>query len=158
VVPYVALVINPLPDHERKKLQRRNSGIIQHTPHEAQYSSYPVVLTFAIHSKKSRNLSVQPILRGITSASDEKLRPFNCFFFQSRKKVVVRRGQNRRIESVTKTLGAQVGQIILGCKCPVCQGIVLQEQDPFGDIRAPFFVQNVLQFDQQRLVILRFVS
>ena len=33
----------------------------------------------------------------MTSASDEKWRPFNCFFFQSREEVVVRRGQIQRI-------------------------------------------------------------
>jgi hypothetical protein len=34
---------------------------------------------------------------------------------------------------VIKTLEANVGQFLLGCKCPVSQGIVLQEQNPFGD-------------------------
>jgi hypothetical protein len=28
------------------------------------------------------------------------------------------------------TLEAQVGQFLQGCKCPVSQGIVMQEQDP----------------------------
>jgi len=31
---------------------------------------------------------------------------------------------------VIKTLEAQVGQFLLGCKCPVNRGIVMQEQDP----------------------------
>jgi hypothetical protein len=30
---------------------------------------------------------------------------------------------------VIKTLEAQVGQFLLGCKCPVSRGIVVQEQD-----------------------------
>jgi hypothetical protein len=35
---------------------------------------------------------------------------------------------------VIKTLEAQVGQFLLGCKCPVNRGIVVQEQDPLGDL------------------------
>ena len=65
----------------------------------------------------------------MTSASDEKWQNFNCFF-QSREQVAVRRSQIRRIGWVIKTLEAQVGQFLLGCKCPVSQGIVMQEQDP----------------------------
>jgi len=53
---------------------------------------------------------------------------------------------------VIKTLEAQ---FLLGCKCPVRRGIVVQEQDPLGDLPAAFFLQNVLQLHQQRLVILR---
>jgi len=51
-------------------------------------------------------------------------------FFQSREQVVVRLGQIRRIGWVIKTLEGQVGQFLLGCKCPVILGIVVQEQDP----------------------------
>ena len=75
----------------------------------------------------------------MTSALDEKLRPFNCFF-QPREQVVVRRGQIRRVGSVIKTLEAQVGQFLLGCKCPLSR----------GDLPATFFLQNVLQLHQQR--------
>jgi len=49
----------------------------------------------------------------------------------------------------------QVGQFLLGCKCPVSRGIVVQEQDSLGDITAAYFIQNVLQLNQQRLVTLR---
>jgi len=52
--------------------------------------------------------------------------------------VVVRRGQIRRIGWVIKTLEAQVGQFLLGCKCPVSRGIVAQEQDHLGDFRGIF--------------------
>jgi len=45
---------------------------------------------------------------------------------------------------------AQVGQILLGCKCPVSRGFVVQEQDPLGELTAAFFLQNVLQLHQQR--------
>jgi len=80
----------------------------------------------------------------MTSASDEKWRPFNCFF-QCREQVVVRRGQIRRLGWVTKILEAQVGQFLLGCKCPVTRGIVVQEQEPFDELPAAFFLQNVLR-------------
>ena len=85
----------------------------------------------------------------MTSASDEKWRPFNCFF-QSRGQVVVRLGPIRIIGWVIKTLEAQVGHFLLGCKCPVSRGIVVQEQDPLGDLSAAFFLQNVFQLHQQR--------
>jgi len=32
----------------------------------------------------------------------------------------------------------------------VSRGIVVQEQDPLGDLPAAFFLQNVLQLHQQR--------
>jgi hypothetical protein len=35
---------------------------------------------------------------------------------------------------VIKTLEAQVGQFLLGYKRPVNRGIVVQEQDPLGDL------------------------
>jgi len=56
---------------------------------------------------------------------------FQLFIFQSREQVVVRRGKIRRIGIVIKTLEAQIGQYLLGCKCPVSQDIVVQEQDTF---------------------------
>ena len=89
----------------------------------------------------------------MTSAADEKVDL--SFFFKSREQVVVRRGQIRRKRWVIKTLEAQVGQFLLGCMCPVSRGIVVQEQDPLGDLPAEFFFQNVLQLHQQRGVILR---
>jgi len=69
--------------------------------------------------------------------------------FQSREQVVVRRGHIRRIEWVIKTLEAQVSQFILGCKCPISRGIIVQEQGHFDDLPVSFFLQNVLQFYQQ---------
>jgi len=79
----------------------------------------------------------------MTSASNEKWRPFNRFF-QSREQVVLLQGQIRGIRWVIKKLEAQVGQILPGCKCSVSRGTVVQEQDPFGDLSATFFLQNVL--------------
>jgi len=70
-------------------------------------------------------------------------------FFQSREQMVVRRGKIRRIGWVIKELEAQVGQYLLGCKCPVSRGIVVQEQDPLGELPAAFFLQNALQLHQQ---------
>jgi len=93
----------------------------------------------------------------MTSASEEKWRPFNCFS-RSMEQMVVRRGQIRRIGWVIKTLEAQVGQFLVGCKCLVSRGIVVQEQDLLRDLSAAFLLQNVLQLHQQRWVILRVVS
>ena len=70
-------------------------------------------------------------------------------FFQFREQVVVRRGQIRRVRCVIKTLEAQVGQFLLGCKFPVSWGIVVEEQDTLGELPAAFFLQNVLQLHQQ---------
>jgi len=78
--------------------------------------------------------------------------------FRSREQVVVWLGQIQRLGWVIKTLEAQIGQFLLGCKCAVSQGIVVQEQDPLADLPVAFFLQNVLQFYQQRWVILRIDS
>jgi len=51
-------------------------------------------------------------------------------FFQSTEQALVLRGQVRRVGWVITTLEARVGQFLLGCKCPVSLGIVVQEQDP----------------------------
>jgi len=51
---------------------------------------------------------------------------------------------------VVKTLEAQVGQFLTGCKCPVSRSIVVQEQDTLGELPLAFFLQNVLQLHQQR--------
>ena len=102
--------------------------------------------------------SVQP---GLRTSNDlgvgRKMATFQLFF-QSRKQVVVRRGQIRRIGWVIKTVEAQVGQFLLGCKCPVSRGIVLQEQDFLGDLPSALFLQNVLHLHHQRSVILRIDS
>ena len=79
--------------------------------------------------KKIRRLSVQPGLRGSNDLRvGRKMATFRLGFFspppQSREQVVVRRGQIRRIGWVMKTLEAQVGQFLLGCKCLVSRGIV----------------------------------
>jgi len=70
--------------------------------------------------------------------------------FQSREQVVVQQGQVRRIGWEIKTLEAQVGQFLVGCKCPVSRGMVVQEQNPLGELPAAFVIQNVLQLHQQK--------
>ena len=98
--------------------------------------------------------SNQVPVAAMTSASDEKLWTFNCFFFQSREQVVVRRGQIWRVGFIMKKMETQAGHFLLGCKCPVSRDIV-QEQDPLCELLAVFFLQNVLQLHQQIWVTLR---
>ena len=90
----------------------------------------------------------------MTSASDEKRRPFN-FFFLVQGTDGSPTGPDPENRCVMKTLEAQVGQFLLGCKCPVSRDIVVQEQEPLGGFLAAFFLQNFLQLHQQRRVILR---
>jgi hypothetical protein len=45
-------------------------------------------------------------------------------------------------------IGSQVDQFLLGC--PVSRGIVVLEQDHFGDLPVAFFLQNILKLHQQR--------
>jgi len=68
-------------------------------------------------------------------------------FFQSRKQVVVRLGQVRRLGWVVETLEAQVGQFLLGCKYPLGRGIVVQEQDPLSELAAPRFFSFKMSFN-----------
>ena len=68
-------------------------------------------------------LAVQP---GLRSSNDPRVgRKMGTFqlFLQSREQVVVQRGKIRRIGWVIKTLEAQIGQFLLGCKCPVSRGL-----------------------------------
>ena len=95
-------------------------------------------------------LSVQPGLGGSNDLRVGREMATFQLFFQSRKQVVVRRGQVRRMGWVIKTLEVQVGQFLLGCKCPVSRGIVVQEQEHLGELTAAFVLQNVLQLHQQK--------
>ena len=88
--------------------------------------------------KISRTLSVQPGLRGSNDLRVERKMANFKLFIQSREQAVVRRGQILRMEWVIKILEAQVGQFLLGCKCPVSRTIVVQEQDPLGELPAAF--------------------
>jgi hypothetical protein len=60
-------------------------------------------------------------------------------FFQFREQVVVQQGQIQRIWWVIKTLEGQVGRFLLGYKCLVSQGSVVQEKDPLGDLSVVCF-------------------
>jgi len=73
IVMYEGMLISLQPDQEGNKLQRPNSGFIQHTPHEAQYTSY-VALTSSSHLKKNSEIcpSNQVSAAAMTTASDEK--------------------------------------------------------------------------------------
>jgi hypothetical protein len=55
-------------------------------------------------------------------------------FFQSREQVIVRRGQIHRIGRVIKTLEAQTGQFLLGCKCPVSHFLPGRAKDLSGPL------------------------
>ena len=114
-------------------MQHRNSARIQ-----AKYTSQPLVLTFARHTKKIRRLSVQPGLRCSNDLCVVRKMATFLLLFQSTEKVVVRRGQIRRIGWVINTMEAKVGQFLLGCKCPVSWGIVVQEQDHLGNLQRRF--------------------
>ena len=99
--------------------------------------------------KKIRKLSVQPGLRGSNKLRIVQKMAIFQLFSQSRKQVVVRKIQIWRIGWVIKTMEAQVGQFLLGCKWPVSRGIVVHKRDPLDDVPAAFFLQNVLQLHQQ---------
>ena len=63
---------------------------------------FSVRCSFASQSKKIRNLSVQPRVRGSNDLRfGRKMTIFQFFFFQSREQLTVRRGQSRRIGWVT---------------------------------------------------------
>ena len=86
----------------------------------------------------------------MTSASDKKWRPFNCFFSRGN------RWQSNRPDLENRVDDQDTGSSDrLGCKFPVSRGIVVQEQDLLGDLPAAFFLQNALQLHQHRWVILR---
>ena len=91
----------------------------------------------------------------ITSASDEKWRPCNCFFFSVQGTSGSPTGPDPENRVGYQELEVQIGQFLLGCKCPVSRAIAVQEQDPLGDFPTVLFLQNVLQLHQQRLVKLR---
>ena len=65
-------------------------------------------------------MSVQPGLRGSNDLRvGRKTATFQLFFFQSRKQVVVRGGQIRRVGWAIKTLEAEVDQFLVDCKWSV---------------------------------------
>ena len=87
----------------------------------------------------------------MTSASDEKWRTFNWFFFLVQGTSGSPTGSDSEKTVGDQDTGNQVRPVFfLACKCPVSRDIVVQEQDPFGELLAAFFLQSVLQLHQQR--------
>jgi len=118
----------------RKKATATKLGIYSTYSQRSSIHFLALALTLQVTQKNSEVYpSNQVSATAMPSASEEKLRTFNCFF-QSRKQMVVRRGQIRRIWWVIKKLESQEGQFLLGCKCPVSEGIVVQEQDHLGEL------------------------
>jgi len=109
---------------------------------------------FGKQLKKSlRRLSVQPGLRGSNDLRvGRKMAAFQlCFSVQGTGGSTTGSDPESRVgDQDTGSPGRP--QFLLGCRCPVSRGIVVQEQDPLGDLPAvwAFFLQNVLQFYQQR--------
>ena len=102
--------------------------------------------------KKFRRLSVQP---GLLSSNECRMKNgnlSNVFSVQGTGGSPTGTDLENRVGDWT--LEVQVGQFLLGCKCPVSRGVVMQEQDHLGDLSAAFFLQNVLQLHRQRWVIL----
>jgi len=98
----------------------------------------------------------------MTSASEKKWRNFNYFSVQKTGGSPTGPDQENKVGdqengSYWKILEAQVGQFLLGCKCPVRRGIVVQEQDRLGEYAAAFFLQSVFQFHLQSSLIPAFI-
>jgi len=53
---------------------------------------------------------------------------------------------------------AQVGQFLLGFKCPISRGIVVQEQDPLGDFPVAFSFKMSFNCTSRDELILRIDS
>jgi hypothetical protein len=123
----------------RKQATATKLGIYSTYPPRSSIHFLARCYNFCKPLKKIRNLSVQPGLRGSNDRVGWKMATIQLFL-QSREQVVVRRGQIRRTVWLIKTLEAHVGQFLLGCKCPVSRGVVVQEQDPLGDLPAAFFL------------------
>ena len=100
--------------------------------------------------KKFRSLSVQPVLRGNNDLRVGRKKGDHSTAFSVQGTGGSLMGQDPENSVGDQDTEAQVGQFLLGCKCPVSRGIALQVQDPLCELHAAFFLQNVLQFHQQR--------
>jgi hypothetical protein len=66
-------VLNILAPPKGNKLQRPISRFIQHIPHEAQYTSYPVAVTFQSTQKNSKYCPANQVSTAeMTTMSNEK--------------------------------------------------------------------------------------
>ena len=103
-------------------------------------------------------LSVQPDLCGSNDLRvRRKMAKFNRFFsVQGTCGSPTGPDPENRVRD--KTFEAQVGQFLLGCKCQVSRGIVVQEQDPPWWTSLGVFPSKTLQLHLERWVILRVYS
>jgi len=120
------------------------------------YSTYEYSPRSSIHFLARRSNFCKPLKKkksescpsNQVSASEEKWRPFNCFSVQGTSGSPTWPNPENRVGD--QDTGSPGRPVFSGCKCPVSWGIVVQEQDPIGELPAAFFLQNVLQFHQQR--------
>ena len=86
---------------------------------------------------KFRRLSVQPGLRGSNDLRvGRKMANFQLFFFSVQGTGGSPSGSDPDNRVGNQDTGSQGRPVFLGCKCPVSRGIVVQEQDPLGGLRA----------------------
>jgi len=84
----------------------------------------------------------------MTSVSDEKWRPFNCFSVQGTGGSPTEPDPENRVGY--QDTGSPDRPVSSGLQLLVGRGIAVQEQDLLGDLPTVFFLQNVLQLHQQR--------
>jgi hypothetical protein len=85
----------------------------------------------------------------MTSESDEKWRPFNCFSVQGTGGRPTGPDQENRVGD--QDVGSSGRPASYGLKVLSEPGIVVQEQDALCDLpAAAIFLQNVLQLHQQK--------
>jgi len=136
-------------------LQWPNSGFFERAPHEAQYTSYRVALTFTSHSKKIQSFVLQTrslrqqLLSHWTKNGDHSI----VFSVQGRAGSLLGPDLENLVDN--QNMEVHVGQFLLCCRCPVNWSIVVQVQDPFVTFPWHFFFSNVLELYHQRWVILR---
>jgi len=99
-------------------------------------------------------LSIQPGLRGSNDLRVER-KMANFQLFLSVQGIADRTTWlNPKNRVGDQDNGSPGRPVSLGSKCSVSQGIVVQEQEPLGEIPPTLSLQNVLQLHHQRLVIL----
>jgi len=102
--------------------------------------------------KKFRMLSVQPGLRDSNDLRDGRKMATLQFFFlvQGTGGSPTGPGPDPESRVGDQDTGSRGRPVSSGGKCPVSRGIFVQEQDHLDDLPAAFFLQNVLQLQQQR--------
>jgi len=96
-------------------------------------------------------LSVQPRLRGSNDFRvGRKMANFQLFFFSVQGTGGSPTGPVPENRVGYQDIGNPGRPVPSGLQVPVSRGIIVQEQDPLGNLPAAFFLQNVLQLHQQR--------